>query len=365
MIDPLPCSKEKEAMLSRTRPSWLPPKCPKEEKRHLKEWERMMALSAAAEARRAAKERDEEEERKERESRVERIWEQHVLPNWDTTVREPRTRELWWRGVTGRMRGQVWSKAIGNELSLSEASYAAALGRAKKLQNEIKGMGPEEQEKRQENAWFAAIERDAPAVSPELGIFKSQGPLNAPLKDVLAAYAMYRSDVGYVYGTHLIAGLLVLNMQPADAFVALANLLNRPLALGFLVGDENAMSRAYEMVKSILSQKFPKLHKHLTDAKLGLRDQEWLAPMLQTLFCERMQLDTVSRIWDLYVFEEDRALIRTAVGALGILESKLYGSREEVLAILGWNAQKWDLGADDAVMAAVREAGKVKAADGR
>ena len=45
MIDPLPISKEKEKVLSRTRPSWLPPKDRKEEKKHLKEYQRMMELS--------------------------------------------------------------------------------------------------------------------------------------------------------------------------------------------------------------------------------------------------------------------------------------------------------------------------------
>lgn len=45
MIDPLPISKEKERVLSRTRPSWLPPKSQKEERKHLKEYQRMMELS--------------------------------------------------------------------------------------------------------------------------------------------------------------------------------------------------------------------------------------------------------------------------------------------------------------------------------
>ena len=45
MIDPLPISKEKERVLSRTRPSWLPPKSQKEEKKHLKEYQRMMESS--------------------------------------------------------------------------------------------------------------------------------------------------------------------------------------------------------------------------------------------------------------------------------------------------------------------------------
>jgi len=48
MIDPLPVSKEKEKVLSRTRPSWLPPKDRKEEKKHLKEYQRMMEMSLEA-----------------------------------------------------------------------------------------------------------------------------------------------------------------------------------------------------------------------------------------------------------------------------------------------------------------------------
>jgi hypothetical protein len=48
MIDPLPISKEKEKALSRTRPSWLPPKDKKEEKKHLKQYQRMMELSLEA-----------------------------------------------------------------------------------------------------------------------------------------------------------------------------------------------------------------------------------------------------------------------------------------------------------------------------
>lgn len=48
MIDPLPASKEKEKVLSRTRPSWLPPKDPLEEKKHLKEYKKMMNLAKEA-----------------------------------------------------------------------------------------------------------------------------------------------------------------------------------------------------------------------------------------------------------------------------------------------------------------------------
>lgn len=41
-IDPMPASKEKEAVLSQTRPPWLPPKKKSEEKRHLAEYQKMV-----------------------------------------------------------------------------------------------------------------------------------------------------------------------------------------------------------------------------------------------------------------------------------------------------------------------------------
>jgi hypothetical protein len=46
--DPVPVSKEKEAVLSQTRPSWLPPKKKSEEKRHLAEYQRMVHLAEEA-----------------------------------------------------------------------------------------------------------------------------------------------------------------------------------------------------------------------------------------------------------------------------------------------------------------------------
>ena len=48
LIDPFQPSAIKEKHLSRTRPSWLPPKDPKEEKKHLKEWAKMQARIAEA-----------------------------------------------------------------------------------------------------------------------------------------------------------------------------------------------------------------------------------------------------------------------------------------------------------------------------
>ena len=124
-----------------------------------------------------------------------------MLPNWDQAIREPRTRELWWRGVAPKSRAEVWKRGIGNDLALTEGTYIKALQRAKDVEHQISKGGNAELQK--EKACFDAIRRDVKLVFPDLTIFQPGGPLHDDLVDVLMAYSMYRSDVGYSYGTHV------------------------------------------------------------------------------------------------------------------------------------------------------------------
>lgn len=361
-IDPLPVSKEKEAVLSRTRPSWLPPKDQKEERKHLKEWEAMMAKAAENEKKRQMKELEAQEDTDEIKDGIAKLWEQHVLPNWDTVINEPRTRELWWRGVTPSSRGLVWQKAIGNELELSESSYDAALKHMHDLEEKFLHMSPEDRMKHPEAAWLDAITRDVPLTCPELNDPTKRTPFESALRDVLKAYSIHHRDIGYIYGTHLIAGFLCLHLRPADAFIALANTLNRSLSRAFLLNDAEGTKRAYDLVFSTLKYKFTKLHDHLTDPKLDLKPGDYLDPMFRSLFAYHLPAPHASRLWDIFVFEGDKALIRTAVAVLGRLETRLYGSKEEILQVVGWqNAGKLDLGTEEEFIKAVRDAGKVDA----
>ncbi|KAH7418586.1 rab-GTPase-TBC domain-containing protein [Cadophora sp. MPI-SDFR-AT-0126] len=356
MIDPLPISKEKEAVLSRTRPSWLPPKNPAEEKRHLKEYQKMMASALEAERKREAQNKAKTTCRDDTANSLLRIWEEHVLPNWDVVTAQKRTRELWWRGIAPRSRGIVWEKAIGNQLGLSDSSYTAALRRAQALEKTIKRgsqLSPDEEKKK---AWLDRIEKDVSTTYTELRIFQPDGPLHGALLDVLKAYAMYRSDVGYVPGTSSIAALLLLNLPtPSASFAALSNLLNRPLPLSFHTSDSGAVSRTYALFTSTLKLKSPRLAKHLS--ALQIQPSSYLANMFTSLFTENLSLDNATRLWDVMVFEGDAVLVRAAVAYMVELEGKLFGveTEGEVCAVV----EKGLAGlVEDDWMGAVRGAGK-------
>ncbi|EFR02338.1 TBC1 domain family member 12 [Nannizzia gypsea CBS 118893] len=385
MIDPLPISKEKEKVLSRTRPSWLPPKDQKEEKKHLKEYKRMMALSREADKRRAAEEASAQCKKDDTRKMLQRIWDDYVFPDWDRVIAEPRTRELWWRGITPRSRGAVWQRAIGNELALTEESYVKALERAEQLRGKT-GDGYKWAHER-----FAAIRRDAASAFPALNVFAEGGPLHESLVQVLEAYAMYRSDVGYIHGIHSIAAVLLLQLHTASAaFLTLANVLNRPVALAFLTSDPGATARAYSLASATLRLKFPRLSTHLCE-NLCLSDAQIWEPMFRSLFTNGLDVDHVSRIWDCWVFEGDRILFRAGVAVLGCLETQLLGlvpgeeGQRGAVDVLGWGSKRlskrgrsrspseaadgeagaerklyWSLGTQgtDAFMQLVREAGR-------
>lgn len=203
MIDPLPISKEKEAVLSRTRPSWLPPKDPAEERRHLREYQKMMAQSRENERRREEQKKVMSKNKDTAADSLMQIWENDIVPRWNDAIRERRTRELWWRGVAPRSRGTVWTRAIGNDLGLTEKSFTAALGRAHAAEaREKAGHGSAEDHKCV--AWMRAIRKDVEEHTfRDLRIFQAGGPLHESLLAVLSAYAMYRSDIGYVTGCHV------------------------------------------------------------------------------------------------------------------------------------------------------------------
>ncbi|KAJ5199819.1 hypothetical protein N7491_009384 [Penicillium cf. griseofulvum] len=400
MIDPLPISKEKEKVLTRTRPSWLPPKDQKEEKRHLKQYQQMMAQSREIEKRKAAKDANAQCEKDNTRVTLQNIWDEYVYPNWDRALREPRIRELWWRGIPPRNRGTIWKQAIGNELALTEETFTKALRRAKDLQS--KKDAESENNKRLLDC-FEAIETDVPKAFPDLNLFQEGGPLRETLIDVLQAYCMYRNDVGYIHGLHTIAGLLVLQFPtPASAFLAMANALNRPLPVAFLTWDRGAMARSYTLASDTLRYKFPRLHAHLTET-LHLSEAEIWEPIFRSLLTNGLDLERISRVWDCWVFEGDRIMIRSAVAILGCLQAQVFSfhqnddqSRLAVRDVLGWgprnlgtNTQKpkdrhsapaaagfgggqiqnpgiadyWVLtaaGNEDGFMDAVREAGKVR-----
>ncbi|KAF8753876.1 hypothetical protein RHS01_06584 [Rhizoctonia solani] len=225
------------------------------------------------------------------------IWKREVVPNWKEAIRKPYIRQMWWRGIPTRLRGEMWIKAIGNGLAISKDSYKRCLARANRALTS--GSFPVET--------LAIIEEDIRVTLPGLHIFTPEtGPLYSDLKDLLCAWVVSRSDegLGYVKGVSSMAGMFLINMSSDDAFVCMRNLLERHCMRSFYGGPsaKDDIEAYYRIFDTLLADGVPK----------GLR------PDL-----------------DVIILEGDSFLYRAALAIIAVIEPRLFfPDRKELMEVL-------------------------------
>lgn len=374
--DPAPISKEKEAVLSRTRPSWLPPKSPEEEKRHIFEYQKMMAKVSQFE--RNAEQRKQQllNYREKQRAKDEKIWKVQVLPHFEKALEDPRTRKLWWRGIPAKYRALVWKACAGNTLGINKSTFADSLSRAKSLIKACEATrgGQQQQDfkpsetkgedgftlEQQTNLYdqFMKLKADIAFTCFDLKVFdtKSEDVHNS-MVDVLQAFAIYRSDIGYQQGLCHIAAVLCLVLDnKLDAFTALCNMLNNSLIEALYLQGKSSevhykndgpskLDSFYKSFLESLDTNMPSLYKHFKN--IGLAPQTYLDPILRAMLANRCKinnsssLNSIFRIWDIMFLEGDDVLCHFVLAALQKFEHKLYtkNAQEVQKVLVGWSKE--------------------------
>lgn len=111
-----------------------------------------------------------------------------------------------------------------------------------------------------------------------------------------------------------IAAILILNMEPYDAFICFANLLNQPLHLAAFTLNQAQMQAYYSAYNEIFCHNLPKLHTHFQ--RSGLTPDLYLLDWIYTIFAKAMPLDVACRVWDIFLRDGDEFIFRTALGKL-------------------------------------------------
>ncbi|KZC05059.1 PREDICTED: TBC1 domain family member 14-like [Dufourea novaeangliae] len=297
------------ALIQQPRPANLPAKNAVEEERHRKQY------NAILEAARKRELREEKERKQQRELQLKeearlaedsQIWNVQILTKFESIKNTKKVRELWWRGLPPSVRGKVWKLAIPNDLNITAHLYNICLDRA--MTSPLSDT-------------LAAIKLDVSRTFPTLCVFQEGGPLSDSLQGILAAYAVYRPDVGYVQGMSFVGAILSLNMEPPDAFICFTNLLNHPCHRAAFTLDQKQMDIYYKVYSSALAHKLPKVFSHFTEA--GLSPDLYLLDWLYTIYAKAMPLDVVCRIWDVFLRDGDEFLFRTALGVLHLYQEEL------------------------------------------
>ena len=293
-------------------------------------------------------------------------WTKQLIPRWGEPRVRAKGRELVGRmGVPTRVRGVVWPVLIGNASMVTPELYKIFETRAnrfkhnKRKHNQLTLLSPKAAASATaadaiaepavtdsalddlaafgKAGTISYIDTDLARTFPQLAFFQEECAMHDQLRSILYTFCFYRPDVGYVQGMSYMAAYLLLYMPPYKTFVCFANLLSSPFFHCFLKMNEQHTQLRYRFFLDLLHAHAPALSFHLSS--IGVTPDLFLLEWCMTLYCKRLKLDVVGRVWDMYVVEGELAVYRVGVGLLCAIdgsEGKLQkGEMGDVLKRLG------------------------------
>lgn len=314
-----------------SRMEGLPPKTTKEEARHQKELARLRKLTQKRMTEEGLEKIADREEARKRELVIQdgiQFW-AHAMDNWEE-FRRRRAKEvrLWLRrGIPSSCRGVVWSRLVGNSLQVTPALYADLTRKATTFIAETASMSIRES--------VHTIDLDLERTFPDLRFFQKSLPMHDSLRRMLASYALFRNDIGYVQSMSYIAALLLLNMPEFDAFVAFANILEGSYLRSLLRMEASEIQEFVRSFAEVLRLVDADLSRRLF-VELGIVPELFIMEWAMTMFSRTLPVDLAVRIWDcLLFFGTTDYVVRTAVAILRFRKAMIMTQAfDEVMVML-------------------------------
>jgi len=144
------------------------------------------------------------------------------------------------------------------------------------------------------------------------------------LLNVLRAYTAYDAALGYCQGMGYLAAVLLLYMSEADAFWMLVTLLHSPkygVLRNLFVDGMPLLHRLSWQYHRLLQRFCPRLVTHFE--KIGVELSYFVPKWFMTLFAYSFPLQTVLRIWDVFLLEGLTVSFRVGIAVMVLLESQL------------------------------------------
>ncbi|XP_034650696.1 USP6 N-terminal-like protein isoform X1 [Drosophila subobscura] len=230
-----------------------------------------------------------------------------MLAKWPPPQDKLHTRV--YKGIPKAVRWPAWKKLLNVDQSIANnvGVYPRMLQLAKKYSTET----------RQIDADVNRQFRDNLAYRERYSIKQCS------LFNVLNAYSIYNSELGYCQGMACVAGVLLLFMQEEEAFWALNTLMtDQKYGMhGLFIEGFPKLTRFIDHHDRILSKIMRKLHKHFTKHNVDalLYAIKWFF----VVFVERVPFSLSLRVWDIFLLDGDRVILAMAITILYLHKDEL------------------------------------------
>lgn len=236
-----------------------------------------------------------------------------------------------YKGIPDRMRWPAWKQLLNVQQSMDNnvGVYARMLQMAKENATETRQIDADVNRQFRDNLAY----RERYSVK------------QCSLFNVLNAYSIYNSELGYCQGMACVAGVLLLYMQEEEAFWALNTLItDRKYGMhGLFIEGFPKLTRFIEHHDRILSKIMRKLHKHFmkhnVDALLyaikwffvvfvervskKMSVPNYIPLILSIFFYFQVPFSLSLRVWDIFLLDGDRVILAMAITILYLHKDEL------------------------------------------
>ncbi|CAH0703496.1 unnamed protein product [Spodoptera exigua] len=221
-----------------------------------------------------------------------------MLTHWDSPATKEKLHRRIYKGIPNSLRIKVWCKLMDvNKIkSANPGKFQEMLKLAKLWSTDVRQIDSDVNRQFREHQFYR----------------ERYSEKQCSLFNVLCAYSMYNSEVGYCQGMSGLAGVLLMYMDEEDAFWALAVLLSdKKYAMhGLYIEGFPKLTRFLEHHDKILTKFMPKLKHHFD--KFGLDAILYSLKWFFVCFVERVPFSLCLRVWDIYLLDGERVVTAMA-----------------------------------------------------
>lgn len=180
---------------------------------------------------------------------------------------------------------------------------------------------------RPENAnIIETIKIDLPRTFPDNIYFCTEDALQQQLYNVLVAFAMQNSDVGYCQGLNYIAGLLLLATKEEEASFWLLKMLVEKILPQYYIKSMAGLITDLAVLDELVAKMDPEVYRHIHSIGMpwAVATTKWFI----CLYAEVLPTETVLRIWDCLFYEGSKILFRVALTLIKMHKEQILQARE-------------------------------------
>ncbi|ETN62314.1 hypothetical protein AND_005994 [Anopheles darlingi] len=254
--------------------------------------------------------------------------------SWEDRALLAKVRKRVFKGIPEKVRRQVWSKLLNLQavMDSNRGKYNDMLHLARQWSTEARQIDSDVNRQFREHLDFR----------------ERYSAKQKSLFNILVAYSVYNTEVGYCQGMSALAGLLLMYMEEEEAFWALSILLaNKKYAMhGLFIEGFPKLNRFLAHHDKIIAKFIPKLKKHFDQYHLDsiLYSLKWFF----LVFIERIPFSLCLRVWDVYLLDGEKVVTAMAYNVLRLHKHRILKLKDMDLIVQYIQTKLYeDFGHDD------------------